>query len=105
MNATETTGQPGKAKWVLPEPPKVRLRDQFADWMRMKNYRQTTISAYVADVLDFVLFSGKRDPRTLGAAEVRAFLTMLAAKRDVSWKTQNQNILTNAHIPAQCRNV
>lgn len=60
--------------------------------MRLKNYSRKTIDAYVADVLDFVMFSGKRDPRTIGEAEVRAFLTMLAVKRDVSWKTQNQNL-------------
>lgn len=58
----------------------------------MKNYASKTIAAYVADVLDFVLCSGKRDPRTLGAADVRAFLTMLAVQRDVSWKSQNQNL-------------
>lgn len=60
--------------------------------MRMKNLREATIRAYVADVLDFVLFAGKRDPRTLGAAEVNAFLSMLANVRNVSWKTQNQNL-------------
>jgi len=87
-----TTLAPPKAKWNLPEPPKVRLREQFADWMRAKNYARNTIAAYVADVLDFVLFSGKRDPREMGAAEVQRFLTMLAVQRDVSWKTQNQNL-------------
>lgn len=92
MNTAVSAPNPLKAKWTLPDPPKRRLRDQFADWMRMKNYRPATITAYVADVLDFVVFSGKRDPRTLGAAEVREFLTMLAVKRDVSWKTQNQNL-------------
>ena len=87
-----TTNQTAKAKWRLPEPPKQRLRDQFADWMRAKNYRPATIRAYVGCVLDFVMFCGKRDPRTLGAAEVQRFLTMLAARRDVAWKTQNQNL-------------
>lgn len=85
MNASLTTDSPGKAKAP-------RLRQQFADWMRLKNYKPKTIAAYIADVLDFVMFSGKRDPRTLGPAEVQAFLTMLAVKRNVSWKTQNQNL-------------
>lgn len=92
MNTVVNTGSPGKAKWPIPEPPKRRLRDEFSDWLRMKNYRDATISAYVADVLDFVLFHGKRDPRELGAPHVQQFLTMLAAARDVSWKTQNQNL-------------
>lgn len=92
MNTAIMTKAPPKVRWNLPEPPKVRMRDQFADWMRAKNYAQNTIAAYVADVLDFVVFSGKRDPRTLGAPEVQAFLSMLANQRDVTWKTQNQNL-------------
>lgn len=85
MNIAIITKSPDKAK-------SPRLRDEFSDWMRMKNYRDNTIRDYVSDVLDFVMFSGKRDPRTLGAAEVQKFLTMLAVKRNVSWKTQNQNL-------------
>lgn len=79
MNTALTALCPQKAK-------SPRLRDEFADWMRMKNYKPTTIRDYVSDVLDFVLFSGKRDPREMGAPEVQAFLTMLAVKRDVAWK-------------------
>ena len=85
MNAALTANLPGKAK-------SRRLRDEFTDWMRVKNYSQRTIDAYVADVVDFVVFSGKRDPREMGAGEVQRFLTMLAVKRDVVWKTQNQNL-------------
>lgn len=92
MNTSITTGGTGKAKWALPEPPKRRLREEFADWLRTRNYRPATITAYVGCVLDFVVASGKRDPRAMGAAEVQRFLTMLAVKRDVSWKTQNQNL-------------
>lgn len=92
MNTTITTVSSQKVQWRIPEPPKRRLREDFADWMRVKNYARNTIQAYVADVLDFIVFSGKRDPRTLGAAEVSAFLTMLAVRRNVSWKTQNQNL-------------
>ena len=76
MNAALTAKAPAKAK-------SRRLRDEFADWMRLKNYSPNTIRDYVADVVDFVVFSGKRDPRTMGAAEVQAFLTMLAVKRTV----------------------
>ena len=87
-----TANAPQKMKWNLPLPPKVRLRDQFSDWLRAKNLAVNTITAYVSDVLDFVLFHNKRDPKTMGAVEVQQFLTMLAVKRDVSWKTQNQNL-------------
>lgn len=68
------------------------MREQFADWMRMKNYKPATIDAYVANVLDFVVSSGRRDPKAMGPQEVQRFLTMLAVERDVTWKTQNQNL-------------
>lgn len=87
-----TTAVTQKAKVAIPEPPRRRLREQFDDWLRMRNYSPATRRAYVANVLDFVLFHGKRDPRTMGGDEVRAFLTMLATKRNVTWKTQNQNL-------------
>lgn len=92
MNTTLTADSSRKVQWRLPEPPKRRLRDDFADWMRVKNYAGKTIEAYVACVLNFVLFSGKRDPRELGAEEVQGFLTSLVTERNVTWKTQNQNL-------------
>lgn len=86
MNVAVTAFVPQKSA------PKRRLRDEFAEWMRLKNYRAATISAYVSDVLDFVLFCGKRDPRELTKDDVNRFLSMLANQRDVTWKTQNQNL-------------
>jgi integron integrase len=38
----------------------------------------------------FILFHGKRHPRDMAEAEVRAFLTHLAVDRDVAASTQNQ---------------
>jgi site-specific recombinase XerD len=38
----------------------------------------------------FILFHGKRHPRTMGKPEVEAFLTHLAVQRKVSPSTQNQ---------------
>jgi integron integrase len=71
---------------------KSRLRDDFSRWMKMKGKSDNTIRDYINDVLAFVLFSGQRDPRNLGGAEVKAFLTHLAADKNVSWKTQSQNL-------------
>jgi integron integrase len=85
MNTALTAQSPQKAK--LP-----RLRDEFADWMKFKGKSENTIEDYLKDVLHFVLFSGKRDPRTMGRAEVKEFLTHLAVDHNVGWKTQNQNL-------------
>ena len=69
-----------------------RLRDQFADWMKFKGKSDNTIADYQSCVLHFVLFNGKRDPRSLGRDEVKSFLTHLAVEHNVGWKTQNQNL-------------
>jgi integron integrase len=87
MNPAPTAFVPSKAQ---SEPPKLRLREKFAQWMVTKHYLPKTVTCYVDWVLKFVLWSGKRDPVTMGAAEVREFLSYLANSRNVTWKTQNQ---------------
>ena len=58
--------------------------------MTLKGKSEQTRADYLKCVLEFVVYSGKRDPRTLGNPEVKAFLTHLAADRHVSWKTQGK---------------
>lgn len=62
----------------------VRLR------MRERRFSPRTARAYVDWIRRFVLFHGRRDPRDMGAEEVRAFLSDLAVRRGVSASTQNQ---------------
>ncbi len=38
----------------------------------------------------FILFHGKRHPETMGAEEVRTFLSDLASNQNVAASTQNQ---------------
>lgn len=71
------------------EKPK-RLRDQFREWLMFHHYSPRTADAYVARVLDFVLWSGKRDPLTMGGTEVNAYLSHLANERRVTATTQTQ---------------
>lgn len=85
MNTALTTQSPQKAK-------SPRLRDEFSDWMKFKGKSENTRADYIADVLHFVTFNGKRDPRTMGRNEVKSFLTHLAVEHHVAWKTQNQNL-------------
>ncbi len=70
--------------------PKKRLRDKFLEWMVFHHYSPRTIEAYIARVRDFVVWSGKRDPLTMGAAEVNAYLSDLASERRVTASTQRQ---------------
>ncbi len=43
----------------------------------------------------FILFSGKRHPRELGALEVIAFVNHLALERQMAASTQNQALAAN----------
>lgn len=67
-----------------------RLLDQVRLALRTRHYSPLTEKAYVGWVRRFVLFHGMRHPREMGAAEIAAFLTDLAAVRKVSASTQNQ---------------
>jgi integron integrase len=70
--------------------PAPRLLDQVRDKIRLKHYSLRTEQAYLDWIKRFILFSGKRHPVSLGAGDVEAFLTHLAAVRNVSASTQNQ---------------
>jgi len=50
--------------------------DQVRDKCRRKNYSIRTEQAYREWVKRFVLHSGKKHPRDMGAQEVEAFLTI-----------------------------
>ncbi len=67
-----------------------RLLDQLRAAIRSRHYSIRTEAAYVEWVRRFIRFHGLRHPRELGAAEVGAFLSHLAADRNVAASTQNQ---------------
>ena len=67
-----------------------RLLDLVREAIRRRHYSYRTEEAYVHWVKRFVLFSGKRHPVGLGAAEVTAFLNHLVRERNVAGSTQNQ---------------
>lgn len=58
--------------------------------LRVRHYSYRTEQTYLDWARRFILFHGKRHPAEMGAAEVAAFLTHLAAERQVSASTQNQ---------------
>jgi integron integrase len=70
--------------------PKLRFMDQCREVMRFLHFSLRTEEAYTHWIRRFIVWSGKRHPREMGEAEVRAFLTHLAAERRVSASTQNQ---------------
>ena len=70
--------------------PSLRLFDRVRNKIRIKHYSLRTEQAYLDWIKRFILFNGKRHPVDLGAGAVEAFLTHLAAVRNVSASTQNQ---------------
>ncbi len=56
----------------------------------LRHYSPKTVEAYLAWVRRFVIFHQRQHPELLGAAEVAAFLSHLAAEDEVSASTQNQ---------------
>lgn len=71
-------------------PVRPRLLDVAREAIRRRHYSYRTEETYLQWMKRFILFSGKRHPRELGAAEVTAFLNHLAIERRVAAATQNQ---------------
>jgi integron integrase len=71
-----------------------RLLDQLRERIRYLHYSLNTEKAYLHWVRFFIRWHGRigemRHPRDMGAAEVEAFLNMLANERKVSASTHNQ---------------
>ncbi len=67
-----------------------RLLEQVRHAIRLRHYSFATERFYVHWIKRFILANNKRHPRDMGAAEVEAFLTMLAVKENVSPSIQNQ---------------
>lgn len=71
-----------------------RLLDQVRERIRCLHYSLQTEKAYLHWVRFFIRWHGRdgvmQHPRDLSAAEVEAFLTMLATERHVSASTHNQ---------------
>ncbi|MEK6591801.1 MAG: integron integrase [Pseudomonadota bacterium] len=70
--------------------PKPRLLDLVRGVLRRKHYSIRTEQSYIEWIKRFILFHGKRHPKEMGKAEVTAFLTHLAVRRNVAASTQNQ---------------
>ncbi|WP_407292290.1 integron integrase [Stutzerimonas zhaodongensis] len=69
---------------------KPRLLDQVRDQIRLKHYSIRTERVYCEWVKRYIRFHEYRHPLEMGAAELEAFLSDLAVRRDVSASTQNQ---------------
>lgn len=67
-----------------------KLLDRMRRIIRVKHYSLRTEKAYLHWARRFILFHGKRHPKTMGTEEVTAFLSYLAVERNCAASTQNQ---------------
>jgi site-specific recombinase XerD len=66
------------------------LLQRYREELQLRHYARRTVKSYVLWLRRFLRFHGLRHPRTMGSAEVEAFLTHLAVEGQVSASTQNQ---------------
>src|SRR2546425_6788716 len=69
---------------------KRKLLDQVSDVARFRHLSLRTEETYRNWIKRYIFFHGKRHPKELNAAHVRAFLTHLAVNERVAASTQNQ---------------
>jgi integron integrase len=77
----------GSAITPAPQP---RLLDRVRATVRERHYSRRTEKAYVFWIKRFLAFHRMRHPDSMGAPEVRQFLSHLASTQGVSASTQNQ---------------
>lgn len=87
MLAATTRVEPDSSQSASRAP---RLLDVVKARLRAKHYSPRTEEAYVDWIRRFVRFHRPRHPRSLGEADVTAFLTSLAVQHGVAASTQNQ---------------
>jgi integron integrase len=80
----------GPARFAEPGPQHAAALRAVVGEIRRRAYSIRTEQTYVQWIQRFAAFHGGRDPRTLGAAEVRTFLEHLAVHGRVVAGTQNQ---------------
>ena len=91
MNSEHFTGERphGPVEGFVPNP-KLKFMEQCRETMRFHRLALRSEEAYLQWIKRFIFFHGKRHPKEMGEPEVEAFLTHLAAERNVSASTQNQ---------------
>lgn len=79
-----------------------KLQEQFQTVIQMRRYSIRTGKTHWYWIRSFNRFHGLRHPATMGAGEVRKFLSWLAVRRNVAAATQNQalNALVFLYDPA-----
>src|SRR5437773_10451956 len=84
VTADGSPASPGLRETSSAASPKPKLLDRVRHAVRARHYSRRTEKAYVHWIKRYIFFHGKRHPAEMGAAEITAFLTALAARDGVS---------------------
>ena len=74
---------------LLPAP-KLRFLDRWREVLRSKQMAARTEQSYVDWIRRFIVWSGKRHTKEMGADELKGFLIHLAVQQRVAAEMQNQ---------------
>lgn len=88
-SANSTQAKPVLSTAVTATTPRALIQS-VVDAIRVRHLKLKTERAYVHWTRRFITWSGRRNPRDMGAADVEGFLTHLAVDRSVSDSTQRQ---------------
>jgi integron integrase len=75
---------------MTPEPKPPGLIQRYREELEVRRYAHRTVKTYEQWLRRFLRFHRMRHPRTMGEAEINAFLSHLATAEHVSASTQNQ---------------
>lgn len=71
---------------------------------RERRYSERTIHSYVYWIRRYIVYHGRRDPRTLDGSHVRRFLAVLSAEQRLSASSHNQALAALTFLYAQVLN-
>ena len=76
-----------------------KLLEQVREVLRMKHYSLRTEQAYVDWIKRYIFFHDKRHPGEMSEDEIRAFISDLASKKQVSASTQTVALSAPVSLP------
>lgn len=78
-----------------------RLLEMVRHRARARRYSERTVQSYVYWIRRYVVYHGRRDPRTLDGSHVRRFLSALSAEQGLSASSHNQALAALTFLYAE----
>ena len=82
-----------------------KLLEVVRNKMQLEHKSYLTIKTYIAWIRRYIIWSGMKHPKELGAKEIEKFLTELVTKNNVSISTQSQALNALIYLYRQVLNI